>query len=287
MFAPPLPQLDAAGVDGLDGVALGRVQQPAGVVAQAIPFAGGDQRQRIFVVAEEDEEALVEDRRVVEFFVGVAGGEGRDGGVEHGRVAHAGVQVAGRERARRAADRAGAEAAAARVRGTSTIFGPHLAGVVDLRPGDVGVHVDAAGHHDQPRRVEDAIRGVGRGGDDLSVARPHVADDAIDAVGRVVYRAAGDLQQGHAMNSIDDGSGAASARRCARPGAARRQPPGVRGSGAARRQPAGVGGQNRRADAAPLPHENPAGGPTPRPSGIDQASISSSASLSALSMISR
>ena len=79
----------------------------------------------------------------------------------------------------------------------AVFFGPQPAGGVRLRPGDVAVHVDAAGHHDQPPRVERARRPhrrIGRRGHDLAAVDPQIAHLAIDAVGRIVNRAAGDFQ---------------------------------------------------------------------------------------------
>ena len=64
-----LPQLDAAGIDDLDGVAAGGAEQPRGVVARLRPLARGDQAQQVLVVAHQHEEAAVDDRRVVELGV--------------------------------------------------------------------------------------------------------------------------------------------------------------------------------------------------------------------------
>ncbi len=80
--------------------------------------------------------------------------------------------------------------------GLALFLGPHLAGDVHLRPGDVAVHVDAAGHHDQAGGVERPVGphgGIGRRGDDPAVANPEIAHLAVDAVGRVVDGAAGDF----------------------------------------------------------------------------------------------
>ncbi len=103
-----LPHLDAAGVHHLQRVPAGRVQQPAAERPHAVRVRrAASWSISVVVVADEDEEALVDDRRVVELFVRVPGTERRNGGVEHGGVAEAGVQVAGGERGRRAAERAG------------------------------------------------------------------------------------------------------------------------------------------------------------------------------------
>ena len=90
---------------------------------------------------------------------GVAGAERRDGGVEGRGVAQAGVLVAGGERAGHAAAGARRVKRVRRWHVVPVLLGPHLAGDVDLRPGDVAVHVDAARHHDQPAGVDVAASG--------------------------------------------------------------------------------------------------------------------------------
>ena len=90
-----------------------------------------------------------------ELVVGVPGPERRDGGVEGRGVAEAGVLVAGGERAGHAA-RASPTAVAGRAARCPPprLLGPHHPGGVDLRPGDVAVHVDPAGHHDVAPRID-------------------------------------------------------------------------------------------------------------------------------------
>ena len=61
-----LPQLDAAGIDDLDGVAAGGAEQPRRVLARLRALARGEQPQQVLVVAHQHEEAGVDDRRVVE-----------------------------------------------------------------------------------------------------------------------------------------------------------------------------------------------------------------------------
>ncbi len=85
--------------------------------------------------------------------------------------------------------------------GLAFFLGPHFAGDVHLRPGDVAVHVDAAGHHDQATGI-DVARGpngrVRRRGDDLAVGDPQIAHLAVNAVSRIVNGSAGDFQEvGH------------------------------------------------------------------------------------------
>ena len=93
-----------------------------------------------------------------ELLVRVAGAERRDGGVEDGGVAEAGVEIAGGEGARRAAEGADRVSDFASAEAACAVLGPHLARRVDLRPGDVRVHVDAAGHDDESGEIERATR---------------------------------------------------------------------------------------------------------------------------------
>ena len=65
-----------------------------------------------------------------------------------------------------------------------------------LAAADVRVRVDGAGHDDAAvQRVFLTTLLVGIGGDDAAVADIDIADDAVDAVGRVVDFSAGELDQ--------------------------------------------------------------------------------------------
>src|SRR5437762_3760902 len=83
-----LPDFYAAGVNELHAVTLRRRQQPGGIGPQLFRLVGGDLPHGVVVIAEENEEALVYDRRVVELLVRVACAERGNGGVERRRVAH-------------------------------------------------------------------------------------------------------------------------------------------------------------------------------------------------------
>ncbi len=78
------------------------------------------------------------------------------------------------------------------------LLGTHLPRGVDLGPDDVAVHVDAAGHDDQPAGVDHAcrpdLRGSAGGSTILAAGDPDVAHLAVDPVGRVVDGSAGDLE---------------------------------------------------------------------------------------------
>src|SRR5207253_4186875 len=72
---------------------------------------------------------------------------------------------------------------------------PHLAGRVHLWPGDMTVHIDAARHYHQARRIQRPRRPHSRIAwrlDDLVAADPQVFHLAVDTVGRVIDVAARD-----------------------------------------------------------------------------------------------
>ena len=94
---PRLPRLDPAGIHDLDGVSAGRSEHPGRVVAGPVALAGVHLAEQVLVVPQQDEEAAVHDRGVVELRVGVARGDRRDRRVEDGGVAQPGVAVAGGE----------------------------------------------------------------------------------------------------------------------------------------------------------------------------------------------
>ena len=194
-----LPDLDAAGIDDLRREAFGRSQQPGDERSQPLRLVALDRLHDVVVVAHEDEEPLVDAGRVVELFVDVPRGQRRDRGVEGRGVAHAGVLVAGGKRAGDAAHRSAARARRADdLFGLALLLGPHLAGGVHLGPGDVTVHVHAAGHDDQTGGVERPVRpdiGIRRRVDDLSVTNPDIAALAVDAVNRVVDGAPRNLEE--------------------------------------------------------------------------------------------
>ncbi len=103
-----LPNLDAAGIDQLGGIALGGAEQPGDKRPQPLGLAVVDRPHDVMVVAHQDVKALVEAGRVGEFLVGVPGGQRRNGGVESRGVAQAGILVARGERAGHAAHGAAA-----------------------------------------------------------------------------------------------------------------------------------------------------------------------------------
>ena len=162
-----LEHLDPAGVDELHAVAGGGAQPPGDRVAHPAGLAP-DQVEEREVVAHEHEEGGVDHRRVAQLGERVAGGQRRGRGVDHGRVAEQRVAVAGRERGRDGAARAGAGERRALEHVLAVLLRRELAGRVDLRPGDVGVDVDAARHHHHAAGVD--APGVRRDvGDDLAV----------------------------------------------------------------------------------------------------------------------
>ena len=96
-----LPELDAAGVDELDAVAARRLEPPCDRVAQ--PRRNGaaglaDQLEQHLVVAHQDQERLVDHRRVAQLGEHVTCGQWRRRGLDDRRVAQQRVAIAGRER---------------------------------------------------------------------------------------------------------------------------------------------------------------------------------------------
>ena len=127
----------------------------------------------------------------------MAGGQRRRGRLDDGGVAQQRIAVAGGERGGDQAAGPRAQQLGAVDRIVPVVLGRQLAGEIYLRSGDVGVDVDAAGHHDHPAGVDPA--GVGADvGDHLAVLDTQVSDLSVDVVGGVVDRAAADPDRGHA-----------------------------------------------------------------------------------------
>src|SRR6267143_1666530 len=107
---PPsaLPHRHAPRVYDLERVGSRGAQQPRGVITCPRGFTRSELTQQIVVVAEQDEAARVDDRRVVELRVRVPRGDGRYGRFHHRCVAEPRVAVAGRKGARQGASGAGA-----------------------------------------------------------------------------------------------------------------------------------------------------------------------------------
>ena len=191
-----LPHCDAARVHDLDRVTPSRPQEPRHVIARPRALTGGELAKQIVVVAEQHEEAGIDDRCVVELRVRVPSGEGGHGRFHHRGIAEPGVAIAGRKGARhrppgaRARDRAILEPRRGQWIGR-VLFGEQPPGVVHARPGDVRVHVHAAGHHHHAAGVQarSAHRHLCH---DLVALDAHIAHDAVHPVRRVVHRAARD-----------------------------------------------------------------------------------------------
>src|SRR5262249_59308960 len=68
----------------LDAIALCRRQQPGDEGPEFLRLVGSDLVEDVMIVAEQEEEALVDNGRIVELLVGVAGAERRGGGGQGG-----------------------------------------------------------------------------------------------------------------------------------------------------------------------------------------------------------
>jgi len=169
-----LPQLGAAGIGQLDGIGLGGVEPPGHGLAQFLGAAGRDELEEQVVVPQQDVEAFVHDRRVIQLRQGLASAQRGHGRVHYGGIAQRGVTLAGGKGAGHAAARARAPQGGAGLRITPVIFGQQPPGQADRVPGDVAVQVYAAGHQHQAARIEGG--GLGRqAGDNLPGVKAHVA----------------------------------------------------------------------------------------------------------------
>ena len=192
---PTLPQLHATGVYDLERIATSRAQHPGRVLTRALPLAGGNLAEQVFVIAQQNEEPRIEDGCVVQLRMGQPSGDRRHRRIEYGGVAKARVTVAGGEGARHraAAARSRERLAWQQVRSrrgiTCMLLGEESAGQVHAAAGNVTVHVDATGHDDHSARIDDrrTCRHVRH---DSATVYAHVAYFAVDAVCRVVHRSA-------------------------------------------------------------------------------------------------
>ena len=188
-----LPNLNASRIDELRRVTLRRREQPTDERLQLLRFVLLEALHDIVIVPHQQVDPFVDARRVVELFVSVTCPEWRDRGVEGGRVTEARILVARGERTRHTSHRAAVrELRAMNQLGLPLLLGPHLARDVDLRPGDMTVHVDPARHDHQPRGVDHTrrpYRRIGRSINDPPIEDPDVPHLAIDPIGRVVNSA--------------------------------------------------------------------------------------------------
>ena len=152
-----LPDLDAAGIDELGGVRLCRAQQPPDQGLDLLLLSLLDRPHQVLVVAHQDIEAFIDARRIVEFLVGMTGRKRGNRGVEGRCIPHPRVLVAGGERTGHVPHRAAVcDLGAVDVLAPAFLLGAHLARGVDLGPDDMAVHIDAAGHDDQPPGIDHA-----------------------------------------------------------------------------------------------------------------------------------
>ena len=155
---PLLPGLDPAGIDHLHAERLRRIQGPGQVGPEPRAVAVADPIHHIMIVPHEDQERLVDDRRVGQLVVGLEGHQGRDRGIDGRRVAEPGIFRPGAERARHAPESARpADQVAMEAPSPPRLLRPHRASPVDFRPRDVAMDVDPGRHHDVAPRVDRPI----------------------------------------------------------------------------------------------------------------------------------
>ena len=189
---------DAPGVDDLDGDALGGIQRPGNVVVDhTLVGARGHQPQQEIVVAEHGVAALVDDRRITHFHVGLACVDRQHGRLEARGVAHLGIAITGSEGRRRGNAAAGTGDGRSRKGAVAMIFGKHRARDVDLAAADMSMQVDRAPHDDASRKIVLAINRYPwrRRRDDVTVVHEQIAHLAIDPISGIVEPAAAEPDQ--------------------------------------------------------------------------------------------
>ena len=200
---------DAARVDDLHAHRLAGVDRPRGVVADLREVARrraalGEQLQEQLVVAEHHVGAVVEHRHVAHLHVRVARVARHHRRLEGRGVAHLDIAVAGGQRARRAAaarrelERVGRQRD--RIGAVAVVFGHQQPRQVHLAAADVGVHVDAAGHHHAAAGIDLLVERFCRSGgcDDAAVTHCQVAPLPRVVMHRVDDQAAAQQQAAHA-----------------------------------------------------------------------------------------
>ena len=142
-----LERADAARVHDLDGERLRGLHRPADVVLdEGHALLLGERTQEEVVIAEHDERALVDDRRVAHLEVRLACVGGQHRGFEGGGVAHLGVAIAGGHGRGHRVAAAGTRKIGARDFLAEVILRHQHAADGDLAAADVGMRVDSAGH---------------------------------------------------------------------------------------------------------------------------------------------
>jgi len=139
LAADLLPVFDATGIDNL---------KPGAVGIKGILVLVPQMFHHKVIVAEQQVEAFIQNRRVLQFLVSMAGMQSRNGSIHGCRVTNAGKQIAGGEGA-------GHNAACSRTCMFAAINGGrsafqvrcHFATRIDFRTGNMTVHIDAARHH--------------------------------------------------------------------------------------------------------------------------------------------
>jgi hypothetical protein len=153
----------AAGVDAFDAEAAPGREHRGHVVAHEFgALAAAEGVEEEIIVAEDQQDAGVDDRDVGEFQVGMQRGERRYGGLDDGGVAHGGVKPAGLVGGKR---RCAAPLQLA-VEPGAALLGQHQPRGVHVVAGDVGVDVDGAGHYDLVGHIIGRVGPAGLGGRD-------------------------------------------------------------------------------------------------------------------------
>ncbi len=151
-----LERRHAAGVDDLDPQRTGGLQCPGDVIAnRVLTFARPHEAKPEIVIAEQRQDRLVDDWSVGELEMGVKSLVRRDRRFDHGREAHLGIEPARLER--RPSD-LGERRLGGAPDMRAMLLRQQEAGGVHVCARDMRMDVDAAGHRDQPARVDRFVR---------------------------------------------------------------------------------------------------------------------------------
>jgi len=184
-----LPDFHAARIHQLWCIALGGAQQPGHEGLQSLRFLIRNCLHHIVVIAHQDIEALVDTGRVLKLLMGMACREWRHGGIEGSGIAKPDVLVASGKGTGDASERAAMGPIGPRHDLLVAFFlGPQLACHVDLRPGNVTMHVNSARHHHHAGHIESAVWAavVGGRGDHPSILDPEIHHLPIHSVAWII-----------------------------------------------------------------------------------------------------
>ena len=190
------PGRDAAGIDRLDAVGLGRPQIPRQDLLRALKLPLFELIEQDLVVRHERQRRLVDNRNVGQLFVRVPGGKDRNSRFVDRGPAHAGIEIArGKRGGGHSAQTAPPRLGANECLGAAMILRRHRASEIDRAAGHMRVNVHAAGEDNHSGGINRPAPFDGRNELPL-VVDAEILDDAVDLVGWVVDFSARDAKHG-------------------------------------------------------------------------------------------